>query len=86
MFSKTLIDVEQNAVAKLPHFQGAFLAIGVAGENCKVSLTAHTRTAPNFVDFIACNSDTITGCTFLLKLMFEEDCLVTLKSFHLLFW
>ncbi|XP_068710789.1 uncharacterized protein [Montipora foliosa] len=33
--SKTLLDVEQNSIAKLPHFQGAFLAIGKAGEHCK---------------------------------------------------
>ena len=38
IFSKTLLDVEQDAVAKLPHFKGAFLAIGEAGEHCKVSL------------------------------------------------
>lgn len=38
IFSKTLLDVEQNAVAKLPHFKGAFWAIGEAGEHCKVSL------------------------------------------------
>ena len=85
MFSKTLIDVEQNAVAKLPHFQGAFLAIGVAGENCKVSLTAHMITALIFVDFIASNSDTIAGFTCLLELMFEQDYFVILKSFHVLF-
>ena len=36
--SKTLLDVGQNSIAKLPHFQGAFLAIGKAGEHCKVSL------------------------------------------------
>ena len=36
--SKTLLDVEQNSIAKLPQFQGAFLAIGKAGEYCKVSL------------------------------------------------
>ncbi|XP_068753722.1 uncharacterized protein [Montipora capricornis] len=35
MSSKTLFDVEQMSVAKLPHFQGAFLAIGQAGEHCK---------------------------------------------------
>ena len=34
--SKTLLDVEQNSVARLPHFHGAFLSIGEAGENCKV--------------------------------------------------
>ena len=85
VLSKTLIDVEQNAVAKLPHFQGAFLTIGVAGENCKVSLTPHMRIALIFEDFIACNSDTITGCTCLLKLMFEQGYLVILKSFHVLF-
>ena len=34
--SKTLLDVEQISVAKLPHFQGAFLARGQAGEHCKV--------------------------------------------------
>ncbi|XP_068735386.1 uncharacterized protein [Montipora capricornis] len=33
--SKTLLDVEQISVAKLPHFQGAFLAIGQAGKHCK---------------------------------------------------
>jgi len=38
IFSKTLLDVEQDAVAKLPHFKGAFLAIGEAGEHCKASL------------------------------------------------
>ena len=85
VLSKTLIDVEQNAVAKLPHFQGAFLAIGAAGENCKVSLTPHMRIALIFEDFIASNSDTITGCTYLLKLMFEQEYLVILKSFHVLF-
>lgn len=36
--SKTLLDVEQNSVSRLPHFHGAFLAIGEAGENCKVLL------------------------------------------------
>ena len=36
--SKTLLDVQQNSITKLPHFQGAFLAIGKAGEYCKVSL------------------------------------------------
>ena len=85
MFSKTLIDVEQNAVAKLPHFQGACLAIGVARENCKVSPTVHMRTALIFQDFIARNSDTITGFTCLLELMFEQDYLVILNSFHFLF-
>ena len=34
--SKTLLDVEQNSVARLPHFHGAFLSRGEAGENCKV--------------------------------------------------
>ena len=38
IFSNTLLDVEQDAVAKLPHFKGAFLTIGEAGEQCKVSL------------------------------------------------
>ena len=42
IFCKTLLDVEQNNVAKLPHFQGAFLAIGKAGENCKVSVIETT--------------------------------------------
>lgn len=35
--SKSLLDVEQPAVAKLPNFEGAFLAIGETGENCKVN-------------------------------------------------
>jgi len=38
IFSKTLLDVEQVTVTKLPHFKGAFLAVGEAGEHCKVSL------------------------------------------------
>ena len=38
VFSKTLLDIEQHDVANLPQFQGAFLAIGQAGENCKVSM------------------------------------------------
>ena len=38
IFSKTLLDVEHDAVAKLPNFKGAFLAIGEASEHWKVSL------------------------------------------------
>ncbi|CAH3181015.1 unnamed protein product [Porites lobata] len=30
-----MLDVEQNSVAKLPHFERAFLALGKAGEHCK---------------------------------------------------
>ena len=33
---ETLCDIEQNTVAKLPQFEGAFLAIGKAGKQCKV--------------------------------------------------
>ena len=35
---KTLWYNEQNTVAKLPQFEWAFLAMGKAGKQCKVSL------------------------------------------------
>ena len=35
---ETLCDIEQNKVAELPQFIGAFLTIGKAGKQCKVSL------------------------------------------------
>ena len=38
ILSEALCDVEQNTVARLPQFEGAFLAIGKAGKQCKVSL------------------------------------------------
>ena len=38
-----MLDVEQNSVAKLPHFERAFLALGKAGEHYKVSLILWTK-------------------------------------------
>ena len=37
VFSQDFSMVEQAAVVKLPHFNGAFLAIGNAGNDCEVS-------------------------------------------------
>ena len=40
MFCTTLQDVEQNCLTKLPSFEGVFLAIGQAGEECRVCTAA----------------------------------------------
>ena len=36
VFIREISEVQQNDIVKLPHFQGAFLAIGDAGQQCKV--------------------------------------------------
>jgi len=41
VFSQDFSLVEQAAVVKLPHFHGAFLAIGNAGSDCEVSTHNH---------------------------------------------
>ena len=38
VFAQDFKEVEQAAVAKLPHFHGAFLAVGDAGNDCEVSV------------------------------------------------
>ena len=36
VFSNSLLDVQQSDLAKLPLYEGAFLTIGEAGEQCEV--------------------------------------------------
>ena len=38
VFSNSLLDVQQSDLAKLPLYEGAFLTIGEAGEQCEVRL------------------------------------------------
>ena len=38
VFSNSLLDVQQSDLAQLPLYEGAFLTIGEAGEQCEVRL------------------------------------------------
>ena len=89
IYSKTLLDVEQNAVARLPHFHGAFLAVGEASENCKV-LQIPAYQPPYFSKNnrfnLGCGSSARTlvhvACSFFLALSKIKFPLLASGKFH----
>ena len=57
VFSQDFSMVEQAAVVKLPHFHGAFLAIGNAGNDCEVS---------THLDYVKNKTKVTTYCKIVL--------------------